>query len=210
MGQKVHPIGFRLGISKTWDSLWYDSSLNYKKLLHEDLNVRKYISYRFEDKGIWVSKVLIYRNPGHATFQIYVHEPYKRTVSLVNLDDLKSKLQAISKCAVEIQIVRLSTTFASAALLAREIALFLENQGSYKEISKKIISHYRRNSDHLGIGGVKVSCSGRFGGAAIARTEWFKEGQLPLQTLKYNIDYASSTAFTTYGVYGIKVWLFFK
>lgn len=201
MGQKTHPVGFRLGIIKTWQSNWY-SDRNMADLLQEDLMIRKYVKSRLSRAGI--SKVEIERAPKKVTITIHTARP-----GIVigrkgaEVDKLRDELQHVTQKDVYINIQEIRRPETDAQLIADSIARQLEQRVSFRRAMKKAISSAMR----MGAEGVKVSCSGRLGGAEMARKEAFNEGRVPLHTLRADIDYARSTAHTTYGCVGVKVWI---
>ena len=204
MGQKVHPIGFRLGINKTWDSKWF-AKKNYAKFLHEDLKIRKFVKNRLERAG--VSRVEIERASDNLRVNIYSARPgiiIGKKGSEV--DRLKEDLKKfISKSiTITININEIKRAEIDAQLVAENVALQLEGRVAFRRAMKKNVSSALR----FGAQGIKVTCAGRLGGAEIARTEWFREGRVPLHTIRADIDYGVAEARTTYGVIGVKVWIF--
>jgi len=201
LGQKVNPIGLRLGINRSWDSNWFDEK-NFASKLEEDLTIRKYIRTRLEHAGI--SKIGIERTAKKITLTIYTARP-----GIVigrkgaEVDKLKVELQRITKKDVQLNIEEIKRPELDAYLVARNVANQLESKISFRRAMKKAIMSARR----MGAEGVKISCAGRLGGAEMARTEQYKEGRIPLHTLRSDIDYAYTTAKTTYGVIGVKVWI---
>ena len=201
MGQKVNPNGLRLGINKTWSSRWY-SKTDYAKLLHEDLEIRKYIQEKLASASI--SKVIIERAAKKLRLTIYSSRPGiiigKKGA---DIESLKNKLTEMSKLEVYIDIKEVRKPEVEAKLVAENIASQLEKRISFRRAMKKAV----QSSMRLGVKGVKVVCSGRLGGAEIARTEKYHLGSVPLHTLRSDIDYATAEAETTYGICGIKVWI---
>ena len=201
MGQKVNPVGLRLGINRTWDSNWFDER-NFADKLEEDLTIRKYVRARLEHAGI--SKIEIERTAKKITLTIYTARP-----GIVigrkgaEVDKLKIELQRITKKDVQLNIEEIKRPELDAYLVARNVANQLESKISFRRAMKKAIMSARR----MGAEGVKIACAGRLGGAEMARTEQYKEGRIPLHTLRADIDYASTTAKTTYGIIGVKVWI---
>ena len=202
MGQKVNPNGIRLGINKTWSSRWY-SKTDYAKLLHEDLKIRKYIESELKKAGL--SKVLIERSSKKLIITINASRPGiiigKKGA---DIEKLKKKLSDLTKTEVNLNIVETKKPELDAKVVADNIAMQLENRAATKRVMKRAV----QSALKLGAKGIRLSVGGRIGGAEIARLEWFKEGRIPLHTLRAQIDYASSTARTTYGSVGIKVWLY--
>jgi small subunit ribosomal protein S3 len=202
LGQKTNPIGLRLGIIKGWSSKWF-SDRNFAVLLQEDLMIRKYTHRRLEHAG--VAAVDIIRAPRKVTLDIHTARPgivigRKGT----EVDKLKEELQLLTKKEVAINIIEVKKPELSAQLVADSIAKQLEGRVSFRRAMKKAIASAMK----LGAQGVKIVCGGRLAGAEIARTEKYMEGRVPLHTLRADIDYATSTAHTTYGCIGVKVWIF--
>ena len=201
MGQKVNPNGIRLGINKTWSSRWFSKS-NYAKLLHEDLEIRKYVQGKLKSASI--SKITIERAAKKLRLTIYSSRPGiiigKKGA---DIESLKNILTKMSNLEVFLDIKEVRKPEVEAKLVADNIASQLEKRISFRRAMKKAV----QSSIRLGAKGVKVVCSGRLGGAEIARTEKYAEGSVPLHTLRSDIDYATSEAETTYGICGIKVWI---
>jgi len=201
MGQKVNPNGLRLGINKTWSSRWF-SKTNYAKLLHEDLEIKKYIKEKLASASI--SKVIIERAAKKLRLTIYSSRPGiiigKKGA---DIESLKNKLTEMSKLEIYLDIKEVRKPEVEAKLVAENIATQLEKRISFRRAMKKAVQSAMR----LGAKGVKVVCSGRLGGAEIARTEKYHLGSVPLHTLRTDIDYAAAEAETTYGICGIKVWI---
>ena len=201
MGQKVNPNGLRLGINKTWSSRWY-SKKDYAKLLHEDLEIKKYIQEKLASASI--SKIIIERAAKKLRITIYSSRPGiiigKKGA---DIESLKNKLTEMSKLEVYLDIKEVRKPEVEAKLVAENIASQLEKRISFRRAMKKAV----QSSMRLGVKGVKVVCSGRLGGAEIARTEKYHLGSVPLHTLRSDIDYATAEAETTYGICGIKVWI---
>ena len=201
MGQKVNPNGIRLGINKTWSSRWFSKS-DYSKLLHEDLEIRKYVQEKLKSASI--SKITIERAAKKLRLTIFSSKPGiiigKKGADIENL---KNMLTNMSKLEVFLDIKEVRKPEVDAQLVADNIASQLEKRVSFRRAMKKAV----QSSMRLGAKGVKVVCSGRLGGAEIARTEKYAEGSVPLHTLRSDIDYATAEAETTYGICGIKVWI---
>ena len=201
MGQKVNPNGLRLGINKTWSSRWY-AKKDYVKLIHEDLEIRKYIQEKLASASI--SNVIIERAAKKLRLSIYSSRPGiiigKKGA---DIESLKNKLVKMSKLEVYLDIKEIRKPEVESKLVAENIASQLEKRISFRRAMKKAVQSAMR----LGAKGVKVVCSGRLGGAEIARTEKYHLGSVPLHTLRSDIDYATSEAETTYGICGIKVWI---
>ena len=201
MGQKVNPNGIRLGINKTWSSRWF-SRTNYTKLLHQDLEIKNYVEDKLRNASI--SKINIERAAKKLRLSIYSSKPGiiigKKGA---DIESLKNKLSKMSNLEVFLDIKEVRKPEVEAKLVAENIANQLEKRISFRRAMKKAVQSAMR----LGAKGVKVVCSGRLGGAEIARTEKYHEGSVPLHTLRGDIDYATAEAETTYGICGIKVWI---
>ena len=201
MGQKVNPNGIRLGINRTWSSRWFSKS-EYAKLLHQDLEIKKYVETKLKNASI--SKVNIERAAKKLRISIYSSRPGiiigKKGA---DIEDLKNKLTKLSNLEVFLDIKEVRKPEVEAKLVAENIASQLEKRVSFRRAMKKAV----QSSMRLGAKGVKIMCSGRLGGAEIARTEKYHEGSVPLHTLRSDIDYATAEAETTYGICGIKVWI---
>lgn len=212
MGQKVNPIGLRLGVVKDWNSIWYSDKKKYAQQLHEDLKIRKMIdSFDFTKEGKKkitpdIANVEILRKPDRVLIIIHSSRP-----GIVigqegkNIAELSNKVKKIVNLKVEVKIKEIKQPEQDAQLIANNIARQLTNRVAFRRAMKKAISDSKKNKS---IGGIKVQCSGRLGGADMARVEWYKEGRIPLHTLRADIDYGVATAFTTYGTSGVKVWVF--
>ncbi len=203
MGQKVNPIGLRLGINRTWDSRWYADKENYAKLLHQDMKIRDFLKERLALAG--VSKVIIERPAQKARVTIHSARP-----GVVigkkgqDIDNLKNELQKMTGAEVSLNILEVRKPELDATLVAESIAQQLERRVSFRRAMKRSVQSALR----LGAEGIRINCSGRLGGAEIARTEWYREGRVPLHTLRADVDYGTATAHTTYGACGVKVWVF--
>ncbi len=201
MGQKVNPHGIRLGINKTWSSRWFSKS-EYTKLLHQDLKIKSYVERKLKNASI--SKINIERAAKKLRLSIYSSRPGiiigKKGA---DIETLKNKLSQMSNLEVFLDIKEVRKPEVEAKLVAENIANQLEKRISFRRAMKKAVQSAMR----LGAKGVKVVCSGRLGGAEIARTEKYHEGSVPLHTLRGDIDYATAEADTTYGICGIKVWI---
>ena len=201
MGQKVNPYGIRLGINKTWSSRWF-SKTEYAKLLHEDLEIKKYVQMKLKNASI--SKINIERAAKKLRLSIYSSRPGiiigKKGA---DIETLKNDLSKMSNLEVFLDIKEVRKPEVEAKLVAENIASQLEKRISFRRAMKKAVQSAMR----LGAKGVKVVCSGRLGGAEIARTEKYHEGSVPLHTLRGDIDYSTAEAETTYGICGIKVWI---
>jgi len=201
MGQKVNPNGIRLGINRTWSSRWFSKS-DYAKLLHQDIEIKKYVQDKLKNASI--SKVNIERAAKKLRISIYSSRPGiiigKKGA---DIESLKNKLTKLSNLEVFLDIKEVRKPEVEAKLVAENIASQLEKRVSFRRAMKKAV----QSSMRLGAKGVKVLCSGRLGGAEIARSEKYHEGSVPLHTLRNDIDYATAEAETTYGICGIKVWI---
>ena len=203
MGQKVNPNGLRLGINKTWDSRWFAGKKDYAKLLHEDLKIREYIMEKLAMAG--VARVVIERPAQKARVTIYSARP-----GVVigkkgqDIDALRNDLQKTTGSEVNLNIVEVRKPELDATLLADGVAQQLERRVSFRRAMKRAVQTALR----LGAQGIRITCGGRLGGAEIARVEWYREGRVPLHTLRADVDYGTATAHTAYGCCGIKVWIF--
>ncbi|HNR68356.1 MAG TPA: 30S ribosomal protein S3 [bacterium] len=201
MGQKTNPVGFRLGVIRTWDSNWFDQK-NFPSKLSEDLMLRKYVMRRLARAS--VSKIEIERTAKQITLAIHTAKPgivigRKGT----EVDKLREELQRLTGTDVQININEIKRPELDAALVAENIASQLVGKVSYKRAMKKAIMSAMR----MGAEGVRIAVAGRLGGAEMARRDQYKEGRIPLHTLRADIDYATATAQTTYGSIGVKVWI---
>ncbi len=202
MGQKTKPSGFRLGINRTWDSRWFGTK-NYPDLLHQDLKLRKFLFQKL--KAAAVSKIVIERPAGKTRVTIYAGRP-----GLVigkkgqDIEGLRKDLEKKSGTEVSLNIIEVRKPELDAKLVAESIAQQLERRVAFRRAMKRAVQAALR----LGAQGVRINCAGRLGGAEIARTEWYREGRVPLHTLRADVDYGEATAFTTYGTTGVKVWVF--
>jgi small subunit ribosomal protein S3 len=216
MGQKVNPNGLRIGIIRTWDSIWYMDKKNFAKSLHEDIKIRKFIgkfNFGTEEKGKnksssgEISKVEIYRKPDRITVIINSSRPAVIIGSNgMNIMEITKMISKITSLKVEVKIKEIKKPEINSQLIANNVAKQIQNRIPFRKAMKKAIADAKKS----GVNGIKIQCSGRLGGADIARTEWYREGRIPLHTLRADVDYGSSTAFTTYGTTGIKVWIFNK
>ncbi len=202
MGQKVHPIGFRLGVIRTWDSKWY-SEKNYARYLHEDLLLRKYMKKKLFQAGI--SRIEIERAASKAKVTIHASRPGiiigKRGAEIENL---QKELKKFSDTEIFINIQEVRKAEIDAQLIAESVALQLTRRIAFRRAMKKSVNQAMK----FGAQGIKLRCGGRLGGAEMARTEWYKEGRVPLHTLRADIDYGYARAETTYGTIGVKAWVF--
>ncbi|WP_418304977.1 30S ribosomal protein S3 [Phascolarctobacterium succinatutens] len=202
MGQKVNPHGLRVGVIKGWDSKWY-AGKDYEKFLLEDIKIREFIKEKLFLSGI--SKVEIERASNKARISIHTAKPgmvIGRQGS--NIELLKSDLKKMTESAIEISIVEVKTPDMDATLVAENIAAQLERRIAFRRAMKQCVGRTMR----MGAKGIKITCGGRLGGAEIARSESYREGSIPLHTLRADIDYGTAEAHTTYGRIGIKVWIY--
>ena len=201
MGQKVNPIGFRLGVLRTWDSNWYDEK-DFAGKLQEDLKIRNYIFSRLKKAGI--ARILIDRTPKRAVITIHTSRPgIVIGRSGKEITQLEEELKQLTNKEVKILIHEVKRPELDAFLVAENIAQQLEGRMAFRRAMKMGITSAMR----MGAEGVRVMCGGRLGGAEIARSEQYKEGRIPLHTLRADIDYAQATAMTIYGTIGVKVWI---
>ena len=203
MGQKINPIGFRVGINRTWDSRWFADDAEYGRLLLEDMDIRKHIMKNQRQAGI--SKVVIERP--HKKCRVTVHAA--RPGILIgkkgaDIEKLRGQLSKLTASEVFLNIVEIRKPEIDATLVAEGIAQQLERRVAFRRAMKRAVQSAMR----LGAEGIRINCAGRLGGAEIARTEWYREGRVPLHTLRSNIDYGQAEARTAYGIIGIKVWIF--
>ena len=202
MGQKTNPIGLRLGIIKSWESRWY-SEKDYSKLLQEDVNLRRYLMKKLSTAGI--SKIIIERPAKLANITLHTSRP--GVIIGKKGSDIEKLKKSVSKMIsgdVNINILEVKKPELDSQLVADNIAQQLEKRVAFRRAMKRAVQSAMR----LGAGGIRVNCSGRLGGAEIARTEWYREGRVPLHTLRADVDYGVSRANTTYGICGVKVWIF--
>ena len=203
MGQKVNPIGLRLGINRTWDSRWYAEGGEYSKMLHEDIHIRKVLRERLAQAG--VAKIVIERPAKRARVTIHTARPGVVIGKKgADIEKLRGDLAKMTKGEVALNIVEIRKPEIDATLIAENIAQQLERRVAFRRAMKEAVSRGMR----MGAQGIKVHCAGRIGGAEIARSEWYREGRVPLHTLRADISYGLAEAKTTYGVIGVKVWIF--
>ena len=202
MGQKVKPIGLRVGINRTWDSRWY-ADRNYGELLHKDIELRNHLMERLKQASI--SRVVIERPAGRARITIYAGRP-GLIIGKKGQDIEKLRVDLTKRVGTEVSlnIVEVRKPEIDAKLIGENIAQQLERRVGFRRAMKRAVQSAMR----LGAQGVRINCAGRLGGAEIARTEWYREGRVPLHTLRADVDYGEATAQTTYGAIGIKVWVF--
>ncbi len=202
MGQKVNPIGLRLGIIRDWNSKWY-ALKDYQKSLHDDLAIRKYIKKNFYHAGI--AKIEIERAAAKASVNIYTARPgiiIGRKGA--EIENIRKGLVKLTGNDISINIKEIKKPETNAQLIAENVATQLERRVSFRRAMKKSVFAALK----LGVEGIKIACAGRLGGAEMARREWYREGRVPLHTLRADIDYGTAVARTTYGAIGIKVWVF--
>jgi small subunit ribosomal protein S3 len=203
MGQKVNPIGLRVGVNRTWDSRWFANKRDYGSLLHEDINIRKFIEKRLQQAG--VSRIVIERPAKKARVTIYTARPGVVIGKKgADIEKLRREVSAMTASEVHLNIVEIRKPEIDAKLVAENIANQLERRVAFRRAMKRAVQSAMR----LGALGIRINCGGRLGGAEIARTEWYREGRVPLHTLRADIDYGEATAFTAYGACGVKVWVF--
>jgi small subunit ribosomal protein S3 len=202
MGQKTNPVGFRLGVTRTWDSRWF-AKKNYSELLHEDLLIRKFLKKKLFQAGI--SKIEIERAANKVKVNIYSARP-----GLIigkkgsGVDQLRAEVQALTKNELLLNVLEVRKPEIDATLVSESIASQLEKRVAFRRAMKKAMA----TAIKMGVRGIKVRVSGRLGGAEIARTEGYSEGSIPLHTLRADIDYGTAEASTTYGIIGIKTWIY--
>ena len=202
MGQKVNPIGLRLGINRTWDSRWFSDS-QYAEMLHEDLHIRNLIHKRLLQAG--VARVVIERPAKKARVTIHTARPGVVIGKKgADIEKLRSDIAKMTDSEVHLNIVEIRKPEIEAQLVAENIAQQMERRVSIRRAMKRAVQSAMR----LGAQGIRVNCSGRLGGAEIARTVWYREGRVPLHTMRANIDYGTSTGRTTYGACGVKIWIY--
>ena len=202
MGQKVNPISLRLGIIRTWDSRWYADD-QYADLLHEDLRIRKFLFDRLAHDG--VSKVIVERPAKKARITIHTARPGVIIGKKgADIEKLRQDLSKMTDSEVHVNIVEIRKPEINAQLVAENVAHQMERRVSVRRAMKRVVQSAMR----LGAKGIRIYCSGRLGGAEIARDVWYHEGRVPLHTLRAHVDYGTSTAHTTYGACGVKVWIY--
>jgi small subunit ribosomal protein S3 len=202
MGQKVNPIGLRVGINRTWDSRWFADD-DYAAMLHEDLRLKKFLQKRLLQAG--VSRIVIERPSKRARITIHTARPGVVIGKKgADVEKLRSELAKMTGSEVSLNIVEIRKPEIDARLVAENIAQQLERRVAFRRAMKRAVQSAMR----LGAQGIRITCAGRLGGAEIARTEWYREGRVPLHTLRAEIDYGEATAMTTYGTCGVKVWVF--
>src|SRR5476651_2732211 len=203
MGQKINPIGLRLGINRTWDSRWFAGKNEYGKLLHEDVKIREILHKELKQAA--VARIVIERP--HKKCRVTIHSARPGVVigkKGADIEKLKSDVQKFTADEVHLNIVEIRKPEIDSKLVAENIAQQLERRVAFRRVMKRAMQTAQR----LGALGIRIKCGGRLGGAEIARVEWYREGRVPLHTLRAEIDYGVATAFTTYGTCGVKVWIF--
>jgi len=203
MGQKVNPVGLRLGINRTWDSRWFARKAEYSKLLHEDIKIREFLQKALKQAA--VARIVIERP--HKKCRITIHSGRPGVVigkKGADIDKLRKQISKMTDSEVIINIVEIRKPEIDARLVAESIGQQLERRVAFRRAMKRAVQSAMR----LGAGGIRINCSGRLGGNEIARMEWYREGRVPLHTLRADVDYGTATAFTTYGTCGVKVWIF--
>jgi small subunit ribosomal protein S3 len=202
MGQKVNPVGFRLGINRTWDSRWFADG-KYGDLLHEDIRLRGYLFSRLSQAG--VSRIVIERPAKRARVTIHTARPGVVIGKKgADIERLRVELSRMTGSDVSLNIVEIRKPELDAKLVAENIAQQLERRVAFRRAMKRAVQSAMR----LGAEGIRINCGGRLGGAEIARMEWYREGRVPLHTLRADISYGFAEAKTTYGIIGVKVWIF--
>jgi small subunit ribosomal protein S3 len=205
VGQKVNPIGLRLGVNKTWSSRWYADPREYADLLHEDLRIRKMVKELPECKNADIAEIEIVRHPQRVTIVIHTARPGVIIgVKGANIEQIGNEIQKSLTKKVQIKIKEIKRSETNASLVSQNVARQLMNRGSFR----KALKMASQAAMKAGAQGVKIRVSGRLGGAEMSRTEEHKEGRVPLHTLRADIDYGFSEAHTTYGAIGVKVWIY--
>lgn len=203
MGQKINPIGFRLGINRTWDSRWFATKGEYGQLVHEDLAIRSYLEKELSAASI--AKVVIERP--HKKCRVSIHAARPGIIigkKGADIEKLRKKVGTMTDSEVHINIVEVRKPEIDATIVAQSIAQQLERRIAFRRAMKRSVQSAMR----LGAQGIRINCAGRLGGAEIARMEWYREGRVPLHTLRADIDYGTAEAATAYGICGVKVWIF--
>src|SRR6266404_8318138 len=203
MGQKINPIGLRLGINRTWDSRWFAGKNEYGKLLHEDVKIREILHKELKQAA--VARIVIERP--HKKCRVTIHSARPGVVigkKGADIEKLKSDVQKYTTDEVHLNIVEIRKPEVDSKLVAENIAQQLERRVAFRRVMKRSVQTAMR----LGALGIRITCAGRLGGAEIARVEWYREGRVPLHTLRADVDFGTATAKTTYGTCGVKVWVF--
>ncbi len=202
MGQKINPVGLRLGVNRTWESRWFADG-NYADLLHEDIRIREFLRKELQQAG--VSKIVIERPAKKARVTIHTARP-----GVVigrkgqDIEKLRRKIANMTDAEVHLNIVEIRKPETDAQLVAENVAQQMERRVSIRRAMKRAVQSAMR----MGAEGIRINCSGRLGGAEIARMQWYREGRVPLHTLRANIDYGEARALTTYGICGVKIWIY--
>ena len=203
MGQKVNPVGLRLGINRTWDSRWFARKGEYAKLLHEDIKIREYLMKQLKQAA--VARIVIERP--HKKCRITIHSGRPGVVigkKGADIDKLRKEVSKMTDSEVIVNIVEIRKPEIDSHLVAESIAQQLERRVAFRRAMKRAV----QSAIRLGAGGIRINCSGRLGGNEIARMEWYREGRVPLHTLRADVDYGTAEAQTAYGICGVKVWVF--
>lgn len=203
MGQKINPTGFRLGVNRTWDSRWYAEGGEYGSLLHEDMRIRKFLKEQLKQAG--VSKIVIERP--HKKCRVTIHTARPGVVigkKGADIERLRRRIAQMTGSDVHLNIVEVRKPEMDAQLVAENVAQQLERRVAFRRAMKRAV----QSAVRLGAQGIRITSGGRLGGAEIARTEWYREGRVPLHTLRADVDYGMATAHTAYGTIGVKVWIF--
>ena len=203
MGQKINPIGMRLGINRTWDSRWYAHKREFGNLLHEDIKIRSFLEKKLAAASI--AKIVIERP--HKKCRVTIHSARPGIIigkKGADIETLRKALGKITSSEVHINIVEVRKPEIDATIVAQSIAQQLERRIAFRRAMKRSVQSAMR----LGALGIRINCGGRLGGAEIARMEWYREGRVPLHTLRADIDYGTASAATAYGICGVKVWIF--
>ncbi len=203
MGQKINPISLRLGINRTWDSRWFANKGEYGELLQQDIKIRRYLMEELKQASI--SKVVIERP--HKKCRVTVHSARPGIIigkKGADIEKLRAKIATMTDSEVHINIVEIRKPEIDATIVAQSIAQQLERRIAFRRAMKRAVQSAMR----LGAGGIRINCGGRLGGAEIARMEWYREGRVPLHTLRADIDYGTAESATAYGICGVKVWIF--
>jgi len=203
MGQKVNPIGFRVGITRGWESVWYASDKNFGANLREDIKLRRHVKERLKHAG--VSRIIIERPAGKIKVTVHTSRPGVVIGKKGSeIDAVRAELVKKFNAEVQVFIVEVRRPEAEAQLVAENVSFQLERRVAFRRAMKRAVQSAMR----MGAKGVRINCAGRLGGAEIARTEWYREGRVPLHTLRADVDFGFAEAHTTYGVIGVKVWVF--
>lgn len=203
MGQKVNPIGMRLGVNRSWESRWFADKGEYAALLHEDLKIRKMLMGHMKQAG--VSRVVIERP--HKKCRVTIHSARPGVIigkKGADIEKLRARIARMTDSEVHLNIVEIRKPEIDAQLVAEAVAQQLERRVGFRRAMKRAVQSAMR----LGALGIRINCGGRLGGAEIARTEWYREGRVPLHTLRADIDYGTAEAHTAYGICGVKIWIF--